>query len=191
MGDSGARGAGGILYWGFLGRPWGDLGGSWGDLRGVLGPPGAILGGLGVVFGGVLGRLDAVLGGSWNDLKKHRVSIMRMYVSWCVSNVCVCPCWGGLGGILGRLGSISARFGGSSGGHFYCFSIGFPMFFCKSRFSHETHVNREYVCLLVCVKRACVSVLGRSWSIFGRPRGHLDPLLRKRIRGSAAEAWAL
>ena len=49
--------------------------------------------------------------------------------------------------------------------------IGFPMVSCKSRFSHESHVNREYVCLSVCVKRACLSVLGRPWSIFRRPRG--------------------
>ena len=50
---------------------------------------------------------------------------------------------------------------------------------CKSRFSHESHVNREYVCLSVCVKRACLSVLGRSWGVLERSGCHLRAILER------------
>ena len=57
LGDISARGAGGIRYWGLLGRSWGLLGRSWGDLgwsweslRRAWGGPGAVLGDLGAVL---------------------------------------------------------------------------------------------------------------------------------------------
>ena len=94
--------------------------------------------------------------------------------------------WAVLGRSWGDLEATWVDFGSFWGvirGALLLFFYWFLMFFSKSRFSHEPHVNREYICLLECVKRACLSVLGRSWDDL---EAILEPLGAPRVPKNSA-----